>query len=300
MDRKELFSKLGDIERTDGFDLSKNTTYGLGGKCIAAFFPKTEEEAIRTFDALKCSGKKFFVLGNGSNILASDKFYDGYIISTNWLKGIFKTDGKFISCLSGTTVGELLNYCKSAGLTGLEFLAGIPASIGGLTCMNGGAGGKFMSDIIESVALYDGKLRNFSKNLCGFGYKHSTMRDINSVILSVMLKVERTSREDVEEKIAFYLNKRAGQPKGKSCGCVFKNPEGISAGKLIEECGLKGVNLGGASVSEIHANFIINCGNSALDVYNLIKLVKENVRIKKGILLDEEVVYIGDFNDTFG
>lgn len=286
---------LSRIEQCQTFDFSKNTTFGLGGKAKKAFYPQTEEEAILLFRALNDHNEKFCILGKGSNVLAADGFYNGIIISTAKLKGIVATPDKHIRCLSGTTVPELLTFCKKQGLSGLEFLAGIPASVGGLTYMNGGAAGKFMSDVIISVSVYDTELRNLSNNQCDFGYKHSIMRDKNCIILSVLMNAETASYAQVDEKIKHYLNARKSQPKGKSCGCVFKNPEGYSAGKLIEECELKGFTYGGASVSREHANFIINDGGKASDVYSLIKIIKEKVLSVKGVVLEEEVVYIGDF-----
>lgn len=287
------------IDRKFNFNFSKNTTYGLGGLCKVAYCPKTEEEAIRVFDTLNAYNQKYFVLGCGSNILASDKFFDGAIISTSKLKGIYRMkDG--IACLSGTTVPELLNYCRENGLSGLEFLAGIPASVGGLAYMNAGAGGRCIADVLQSCTLYDGKLRNISNKLCNFSYKYSTMRDINGVILSCSFKLEPQPPQHVSENINKYISARLAQPKGKSCGCVFKNPEGFSAGKLIEFCGLKGFAFGGAYVSREHANFIINNRAIASDVYKLIKFVKKTVLEITGVALEEEVVYIGDFNDSFG
>ena len=286
------------IDRIFNFNLSKHTTYGLGGICKVAYLPKTEEEAVNVFETLKYYNQNFYVLGCGSNVLASDKYFDGAIVSTSRLKGINKTnDG--ISCLSGTTVAEILNYCRENGLSGLEFLAGIPASLGGVTYMNAGAGGKFIADVLQSCSVYDGKLRNLSNLMCQFGYKYSTMREISSIILSCSLNLKQSTSQQVSENIDKFIFARLSQPKGKSCGCVFKNPEGHSAGKLIEYCGLKGFTYGGAKVSREHANFIINDGAVASDVYRLIKFVKKTVLEITGVALEEEVVYIGDFNDTF-
>ena len=287
------------IDRKFNFNFSKNTSYGLGGLCKVAYFPETEEEAIRVFETLNEYNQKFFVLGCGSNVLASDKFFDGAVISTSKLKGIYRTE-EGISCLSGTTVAELLNYCRNNGLSGLEFLAGIPASVGGLTYMNAGAGGKFISDVLKNCVAYNGKLYNLSNKLCNFGYKHSTMRDMDCIILSCSFKLEQVEPQKVSDNINRYISARLSQPKGKSCGCVFKNPQGLSAGKLIEYCGLKGFAFGGARVSREHANFIMNEGAQASDVYKLIKFVKKTVFEITGVALEEEVVYIGDFNDSFG
>ena len=287
------------VARQLNFNFSKNTSYGLGGLCKVAYFPKCEEEAIKVFDTLNFYEQKFFVLGCGSNVLASDKYFNGAIISTSQLRGISKTDDG-ISCLSGTPVAELLNFCRERGLSGLEFLAGIPASVGGLTYMNAGSGGRYISDVLQDCTIYDGKLRKFSNKLCGFGYKYSTMRDINSIILSCSFVLTQSTPQQVSKNISKYISLRLNQPKGKSCGCVFKNPEGLSAGQLIDYCGLKGFSYGGARVSREHANFILNEGAAASDVYKLIKFIKKTVLEITGVALEEEVVYIGDFNGTFG
>ena len=287
------------VYRQLNFNFSKNTSYGLGGLCKVAYFPKTEEEAVKVLDTLNNHNQKFFVLGCGSNVLASDSYFDGAVICTSQLKGIVKTEDG-IACLSGTTVAELLSFCRERGLSGLEFLAGIPASVGGITYMNAGAGGYFISDILKNCAIYDGQLYNFSNKLCNFGYKYSTMRDINGIILSCSFILTQTTPRQVNENINKFISTRLSQPRGKSCGCVFKNPEGLSAGKLIEHCGLKGFAFGGARVSREHANFIINEGTVASDVYKLIKFVKKTVFEITGVTLEEEVVYIGDFNGTFG
>lgn len=292
--------KLAEINHAENFDLSKNTTYGLGGKCRAAFFPATEEETVKVFKELKSSGEKFFVLGKGSNVLAADSFYDGYVICTSKLKGIYLTGENRLTCLSGTTVHELNNFCRKNGFSGLEFLSGIPASVGGLTMMNGGAVKKYISDVCDSVTVYTDKMQVLSQKSCNFSYKHSIMRDINCIILSTTFVVENSTAAEVSKNIGKSLQARLGLPHGKSCGCVFKNPDGLSAGKLIEDCGLKGFKIGGARVSPEHANFIINSGGSADNIYRTIKFVKEKVFEKFGILLDEEVVYIGDFNDSYG
>ena len=161
--------------------------------------------------------------------------------------------------------------------------------------MNGGAGGLYIGDSVRNVLLYDGKINIFTNKKCNFGYKYSIMRDINGLILGVTLKIYPQTPEIVREKISFYLNNRKFHPKGASCGCVFKNVGKISAGKIIDECGLKGLRCGGAYVSPQHANFFINEGGCAADVYKLIGTVKKRVFEQTSIKLEEEVVYIGDF-----
>lgn len=292
---------LAVVPHKKNFSFSKNTTYGCGGVAETAYFPRSESEACALFSALKNSHKKFYILGGGSDVLAQDGFYDGAVICTSNLKGI-EANPSFSEVRAGCGVctWELLSWCKKNGAGGAEFMAGIPATVGGLAFMNGGAGGKFIGDIIKSVRIFDGELRDLSNEECKFTYKHSTMRDINCIILSVLMSFERKKPVAVAADIAKRLKERAAIPAGKSCGCVFENYCGISAGKIIESAGLKGARVGKAYVSSKHADFIINGGTSSRDVYILIQRVKDEVYKKFGITLKEEVNYIGDFNDLNG
>lgn len=286
---------LNGIEKDANFSFTENTTYGLGGRAEEAYYPKNSVQVKAVYDYCKIANKKLFVLGNGSNVLASDSGFNGVVLCTKHFKGIFKSGKNTVYCRAGTSVAALLRYCASHGYSGLEYLAGIPATCAALAYMNGGIGNIHVDRNITRVKLYDGKLRVFSNKNCNFGNKYSTMRDINVVILGVEFKIEEKTGDYVRENIDAYLKRRAHLPKGKSCGCVFKNPVGDSAGRIIEQAGLKGLSLGGASVSRTHANFIINDNAKAAQVYNLIAAVKDGVYKKTGILLEEEVVYIGDF-----
>ncbi len=282
----------------ENFSFSAHTTYGCGGVAKRAFFPRNVREARLIFNFLNSSGERFFVLGCGSDVLAQDGRYEGSIICTSRLKGItfHAMKGEYVlNVLSGTTVQELLHFCRTYGFSGLEFLAGIPASIGGLTCMNGGAFGSFIGDRVHSVRLCGLKKAVLSHDECNFAYKQSTMRGIKCLITQTNLQVSRENPALVAKNIKSILAKRANQPGGRSCGCVFENYCGVSAGEIIENAGLKGVSVGKAYVSEEHANFIINKGNSSADVYALIALVKNEVYKKFGVTLKEEVCYIGDF-----
>ncbi|MDE5765743.1 MAG: UDP-N-acetylmuramate dehydrogenase, partial [Clostridia bacterium] len=200
-------------------------------------------------------------------------------------------------CLAGTRISELLVYCKNRNLGGLEYLYGIPATVGGAAYMNAGVSGFAIGDNVVDVCVYDGKVAHLSRETCNFGYRRSTMRDINALILSIIVKVDDSNAQEIDERLAFFKNRRSHLPKGKSCGCVFKNPEGYSAGYLIDSAGLKGYRVGGARVSDVHADFILNEGATASEVKTLINLVKSRVLEKFGIELQEEVVYIGEFND---
>jgi UDP-N-acetylmuramate dehydrogenase len=285
-------SVLSRVEKTNNFYFSNNTTYGLGGRAEEAYFPKKLLEARAVFDYVKDNKKKYFIIGNGSNVLASDGGFNGVVISTKKLKGIINCGNNTLFCLAGTTVYELLNYCKSHSLGGLEYLYGIPATIGGLACMNGGAGGNYIAQNIKAVKIYNGKISNLSNQNCNFGLKHSTMRDINSLILGVFVSVLPSSPQSIQSAIDYYKDKRKAQPKGKSCGCMFVNNGQIPSGKLIDLAGLKGLRVGGAYVSCVHANFIINENGTSDDVKKLIEIIKRSVYEKFGVSLKEEVIIL--------
>lgn len=291
---KNTVNILKNVTKENDFSFANNTTYGLGGIARIAYFPKSIRQAEAVYKYLKSENMKFVILGSGSNVLASDKYFDGAVISTKCLTGTYRTGENRIFCRAGTKVSSLLKYCADKGFGGLEYLAGIPATIGGIVFMNGGACGKLISENVASVKLFDGKIINLSNKSCHFGHKYSIMRDINGIILGVELTFIPKNSDIVRQNIARVLEMRSGQPKGKSCGCVFKNTGGVSAGKIIDKAGLKGLAVGGARVSDEHANFIINNGACANDVYELIKEVKEKVFERTGVLLEEEVVYIGD------
>ena len=281
------------------FNLSRHTTYGLGGSAEIAYFPKNSDEVKTVIDYLRQTGKKYFILGGGSNILASDKYFAGAVVSTQNLNGI-KLNGDSIICDSGVKVAEFLKFCIKYGAVGYEYLAGIPATLGGIAYMNGGIPQRHIGDDILNVCIYDGEIRILLQKDCKFGNKYSTMRDINACILQIELPYRHANSEIVRQNIKKFLSLRRSQPKGRSCGCVFKNSANYSAGKLIDGCGLKGLSIGKARVSKSHANFIISDGDSAQDVFDLIKLVKSKVYEKTKILLEEEVVYIGEFDDFNG
>lgn len=280
------------------FSFAENTTYGVGGKATLAYLPTSVRQAYASFDECKKTNMSHIVLGKGSNVLASDSGFDGAVISTKHLRGIARISESKLYCLAGTPVSEILRYCHLKRLGGLEFLNGIPASVGGAAFMNAGVSEGRMSDCVCGVNIYDGKRRYLGNSSCNFGYRQSTMQDIDCVITSVILNVKQLPLREIECRRNYFLDKRRSLPKGRSCGCVFKNGKNYSAAELIDRAGLKGFTLGGAYVSEKHANFIICKGAEAFDVKRVIEAVKLSVKEKFGVTLCEEVVYIGDFNDT--
>jgi UDP-N-acetylmuramate dehydrogenase len=278
------------------YNFSQHTTFKTGGYVKVAYKPKTLNGAIEAFKEIKNQNLMYEIIGNGSNVLAQDSFYNGAVIDTTSLKGIIRVNDNTLFCFAGEMCSGILNYCESKCIGGLEFLYGIPATIGGVVCMNGGAGNIFISSCVKGVLIYDGALRLLSNKDCDFAYKNSTMRDIKCLILGVYLNV-LPNCTNVADTINYFKCLRKCQPKGKSCGCIFKNVDGVSAGMIIDRCNLKGARFGKAHISMQHANFIINNGNNSADIKRLIDFVKEQVFNTCGITLQEEVVYFGHFDD---
>lgn len=277
--------------------MKKHTAYGVGGN--AKYFSAVR--SLYTLNTLVQSAKKhrvpFKVLGNFTNVLVSDKGFDGLIITTKCLKDVFFNVDE-VKAMSGATISDLIRFCIKHRLTGLEQLAGIPATVGGAVVMNAGAFGHNISDRITTVeTLSNGKIKRYDKLDCKFAYRKSRFSSGRDIVTSVSFKFDVGERELVQASVKSFGEIRRGiQPVGKTCGSVFKNPQGVYAGRLIEDAGLKGFAIGGASVSQKHANFILNEKNAtALDIFNLINHVKNQVYEKFNVLLKEEVEFIGDF-----
>lgn len=265
------------------------TTIGIGGLAKEVIYPYTTESLVE----LLAKKEHSYVLGNGSNVLPSDQGFHGTIFCTKELKGIY---GEEMLCIdAGVTVAELHNYATKKHLSGWEFLVGIPATIGGLVTMNGGAHGRFISEIVRSVIVYDGTVRTYERESCAFGKKTSRFLKNKEVVLSVTLQLERAEDSVIEERKKTHLNARAFLPKGRSMGCVFQNPEGCSAGQLLSECRLGGRKEGGAMIAMEHANFILNVDHAReKDVRLLIEQMKAEVYKYKQIELKEEIQYLND------
>ena len=236
----------------------------------------------------------FVFLGNGSNVLISDEGFRGAVVCSERLKGI-TVSGKMLTALSGEPLSSVIKTALYSSLGGLEFLSGIPASVGGAVSMNAGCYGKNVGDYVSYVVTTSGVL---PQKDCGFDYRESVFSVGDDMILSVCFNLENVEFEQSEEAIEKFLKLRAKKtPKGRSCGSVFKN-DGYFAGKLIEQSGRKGVSVGGATVSEKHANFIIADKTAkSSDVYDLIRKIKDAVKRKTGAELKEELKFIGKFND---
>ncbi|MCD6471016.1 UDP-N-acetylmuramate dehydrogenase [bacterium] len=292
--------------------LSSYTTFRIGGRAKYFFSAQNKKEIIQAVNWAKKKNLDFFILGGGSNILVSDSGFDGLVIRLD--NKNYKVNGNIVSVEAGMPLNELVKISIDNNLSGLEWAVGIPGTIGGAICGNTGAFGHSISDFILSVEILKNKeIKILQKEDCSFSYRNSLFKNNrNIVILSAKFKLKKDNKKKSKEMLAKYLNQRKiTQPVEPSAGCIFKNPfctdlskinkklapikdNRISAGWLIEECGLKGYKIGQAQISKKHANFIINCGQAkAEDVIILISLTKQKVRDRFNIQLEEEIKYVG-------
>ena len=268
--------------------LKKFSKYKTGGRGRIAVYPNTIQELLTTLELFR-NCYPIFVIGGGSNLLISDKGFDGVIISTANLNKI-TLKSNLLTCECGAKISDLIKESTLNCLSGLEFLIGVPATAGGAVAMNAGCFNKSISDLVCYVVTDKGTYRG---DECEFSYRHSRFLN-GETILKVCFSLTPTDYDFIEEKIKTYTGLRRN-PKGRSCGSVFKN-DGYFAGKVIDEVGLKGYRIGGAKISESHANFIITEeGATSTDVHRLITLIKEKVYDKKQIKLQEEIIYLGEF-----
>ncbi len=273
--------------------ISNYTTYRVGGKVRAICFPKGEEELITLIKLLKERQIKYIVLGNGSNVLFSDLMYDGVIIKLDNFNKINIQDN-IIEVGAGYPLIKLSRDAMRNSLVGLEFASGIPGTVGGAVFMNAGAYGEDMSKIVLSVRVVtgDGEIIELSNKDMEFSYRTTYLQShLDYVCISAKLKLEYGNKEEIEEIMNSRKKTRiATQPLNyPSAGSVFRNPEGMYAGKIIEEMGMKGFTVGKAMVSEKHANFIINTGNAkASDIKRIIDTIKQKALNKYNIKLRVE------------
>ncbi len=288
----EVFFDYGAFHAERKFDMAKHSSIGCGGTAEIVFYPTTVTELTALLKKLEKDGVPYYVLGNMTNVLPSDNGTERAIVRLRKLNGVVCESGAF--AYAGASSKDLLNACKAAGLGGAEFLYGIPCTLGGATFMNAGAGERYIAEIIENVLVYrKGEIKTLSARECEYSYKKSVFMENGDVIIGCLLRLKKTDAETIAKNVDFYADRRRHLPKGKSMGCTFKNPQGACAGDLIERCGLKGLKIGGASISKAHANFIINEGGAtARDVRALIEKMKAAVRIKFGIELQEEIRYL--------
>lgn len=264
--------------------LSEFSTFGIGGP-IRLF---AEVSTIEEMEEALSLGEPFLVIGKGSNCLFDDQGFDGLAILNKIDFCKWNENEVFVG--SGYNFSLLGTQSAKQGFSGLEFASGIPATVGGAVFMNAGANGKETSDCLKSVLYFDGTRQEIKKEDLKFGYRTSSFQKMKGAILGATFVLSKQPNARANQlKIIEYRMKT--QPlKEKSAGCIFRNPVQMSAGALIERCGLKGLAVGGAKVSEVHANFIVNAeGASSQDVIALIGLVQERVFEQTGVSLESEI-----------
>ncbi len=295
MSDNKLFFGYENFEIERPFDFSAHSSIGCGGQAPIAFYPHNEEELKTILLKLKEVERGYLLLGNMTNVLPSDLEMKKVVVCTKKLKKteLFPKEGK-VYAEAGVTSANFLRALRYAGLSGAEFLTGIPCTLGGALYMNAGAGGKYISEIVESVRVYrEGEIFVLPIEECLYSYKTSRFMQTKDVILGATLLLEKSEEKEVSEREKVWAKRRAHLPKGKSMGCVFKNPSGFSAGELIEKAGLKGKRVGGAKVSETHANFIINDARAtSKEIRMLIGQIKAAVYAYCGVVLEEEIQYL--------
>ena len=282
--------------------MSKHTSFSAGGAAKYFARPETIDELIGLLDYAKKNKIKYFIMGKGSNLLVSDSGYDGLIIQIGSAFSKIEIQERKVEVQSGAAMGVVAAAILNHSLSGFEGLSGIPGSIGGAVAMNAGAYGYETKNILETVEFLDSELqiKSLPVSELDMRYRHSIFTEHNYVILKARFCLEKDEISAIKARTDKFNQKRtANQPlQYASAGSTFKRPEGHFAGKLIEEAGLKGVNVGGAYVSEKHAGFVVNKGGAAAtDIYELICYIQAKVYADFGVKLEPEVKLIGDFNE---
>lgn len=297
--KQELLNLTGEKVEFD-CPMSDYTTLRVGGLVDAIYKAENVEELSRVIAYLGEEHIPYLPVGRGSNLLVKDEGLEGAVILLcGSLAGIEEKRENHVTLLAGAglSISDLLNYCRSSGVGGVEFLAGIPGTVGGAVAMNAGAFGWEIGDTVQEVQMVTpcGKVMVRDQAQLSFSYRELRMEE-GSLIIRVRFRVNQEAGEVVSGRIAKYLKRRKeSQPLDyPSAGSVFKNPPDEYAGKLIEEAGLKGRRIGGAMISDKHANFIVNAGGAkAGDILALMELAQDKVRKKLGIELLPEIRVVG-------
>lgn len=278
----------------ENVDMKEYTSFKTGGIAKLMIEPQSPLAVAALLRNLKNAGEDYFVLGNGSNLLVSDEGIDKAVIHIGRQLSEIRVDGEYIICQAGALLSQVAQLAYKNSLTGMEFAHGIPGSVGGAVCMNAGAYGGEMRDIIDWIdyASPTGEVYRMDNDSAQFAYRKSFFSDKNYIVTGVCIKLKKGNKEEILEKMKELGQKRRDkQPlEYPSAGSTFKRPEGYFAAALIEECNLKGECVGGACVSEKHAGFVVNKGGATTDdVIKLMDKIKCVVFEKTGVMLEAEV-----------
>lgn len=279
--------------------MKNHTSFKIGGSADFLVTPRTVDQIQNLIKTLKKENIPVFIMGNGSNLLVSDKGIRGVVIKLSKNFSSFSISGDEVTAQSGILLSTLSKSIVNESLSGFEFASGIPGTIGGAVTMNAGAYDSEMKNIVEEVVAMDmdGNIRTFTNQEMNFRYRKSRVTDETLVVLEAKLKLEKGNIEDIKAKIDdFTLRRTTKQPlTAYSAGSTFKRPEGYFAGKLIEDAGLKGIIMRNAAVSSLHSGFVINTGDATCEnILELIEFIKLTVFSKFGVMLEEEVRVVGE------
>ncbi|NLD19189.1 MAG: UDP-N-acetylmuramate dehydrogenase [Clostridiales bacterium] len=298
--RRKLTAAIADENIFENEPMAGHTSFKAGGCADLLVVPQSMEELKAVLQTLSGEDAEYVILGNGSNILVRDGGYRGIIVKIGDAFNHTKADGRELVCGAGTLMSVVSKAAVLAELSGLEFASGIPGTIGGAVFMNAGAYGGETSQILKEARLVS---RDGREEFCmtaeelQMGYRHTLLHETGHIVTEVVLRLEEGREEEIREKIADFTGRRnSKQPVTyPSAGSFFKRPEGYFAGTLIQDAGLKGLTVGGAQVSELHAGFIINKGGAtAADILQLMEIVQAEVLDKYGVKLEPEVRIIGE------
>ncbi|MCE5202523.1 MAG: UDP-N-acetylmuramate dehydrogenase [Synergistaceae bacterium] len=290
------------------YPLRELNTWNVGGCCSFFASPRSIKDAHDILLSALRGGERLYILGGGSNILVNDGHLQAVVLYTGYLNGIYikevTSDGIVqIEVESGFSVRKLQELAIKNGWGGLEFLTGIPGSVGGALWGNAGAQGEGFSPLVKILDTvdYDGNISILTEKDLNWNYRECPCdREKTLFITKCTLKLSKASQNVIFERMKYFAEMKKGQPLGKkTAGCVFKNPPGDSAGRLLDGAGCKGISIGGAVVSEIHANFIVNKGDAtARDIFTLSERCRERVYSQYGVGLDYEIHFFGDFEKS--
>lgn len=300
---QSFYDKLNNVIGKDSIlidePMSRHTTFRVGGPADFFVTPKAKEEVRDVIRICKEAGMPYYIIGNGSNLLVSDAGYRGVIVQIYKEMNEVKVEGDFVKAQAGALLSGIAAKALGAELSGFEFASGIPGTIGGACMMNAGAYGGEMKDVLESVTVLTGKgkIIELGRNELELGYRTSVIAKKGYIVLGAALKLERGDGEKIKTYMDELKEKRVTkQPlEYPSAGSTFKRPEGYFAGKLIEDAGLRGFQVGGAQVSEKHCGFVINRDHAtAADIMELMRQVQIRVKENSGVDLEPEVKRLGD------
>lgn len=278
--------------------LARHCNWKVGGAADVFLIVRTVDELLRTLRLAQQYHQSFILLGFGANVLISDRGIRGLVILNRAERIVFHPRC-LVEADSGTNLAVLAKRAADQGVGGLEFLIGIPGTVGAAVVGNAGTRTRWVSTVLERARILDrdGQERWLSASDLAFSYRDSRLKRSGDVVLTARLRGQPAERSGIQRRMEALLGQRKNQPPGSSAGSVFKNPPGDFAGRLIEQCGLKGFQIGGAKISEMHANFILNTGDArAADIKALIERAKTEVARRFGIDLEEEIRYLGDWS----